>query len=421
MNRILLGQLDSNGDCYYATILARQIRNDYPNAHVTWAISSGCANVALNNPDIDEVWEIPIAVGSQGDRERAWYAFEREAFRRYRRGEFDHVVLSQINPSYFHNFDGTIRPSILRSYGRPITVPIENVIRLTSDEINHAEHFVKTHDVAKFENRFLFECSSRSGQSFVTPDLAQDIAQRIYEILPDSTVIFLTNLPMTLRDARSRYAGDLSLRECAHLTHHCNVFLGSGSGGTVTATSTAARSLPMMLMLSGATSVFASFEHDFEYFGLTGREILETSCEDPSLLAQCAATIRRKGTKQARETIPSGIPVFFDMYFNWIESFLIRRDHVVDAVRSVAVTAARYGWTMELLEFVSARVLPHLEKDPDVQFLNNRQFVEEFVEHMAAAAIAPQDRPCQKPGAGVGHATPKSRGRFSRMFGLGNS
>ena len=30
MTRILLGQLGSNGDCLYATIVARQIKKDFP-------------------------------------------------------------------------------------------------------------------------------------------------------------------------------------------------------------------------------------------------------------------------------------------------------------------------------------------------------------------------------------------------------
>jgi len=60
-----------------------------------------------------------------------WRLFEREATRRLVRHDFDHAYFSQIWPNNFQNFDGTIRPSILRSYGRPITVPIENVIHLT--------------------------------------------------------------------------------------------------------------------------------------------------------------------------------------------------------------------------------------------------------------------------------------------------
>ena len=56
--RILLVQLFSNGDCLYATAVARQIRHDYPSCHLTWAISSGCREMIRENPHIDDVMEV---------------------------------------------------------------------------------------------------------------------------------------------------------------------------------------------------------------------------------------------------------------------------------------------------------------------------------------------------------------------------
>jgi len=123
--RILLGQLAANGDCLYATILARQIKHDNPESSITWAIAPHCAGLLRNNPDIDEVWEVPVPDGNKADA--AWRAFEREAMRRLRLHEFDHAYLSQIWPDNFQNYDGTVRPSILRCYGATITVPIENI------------------------------------------------------------------------------------------------------------------------------------------------------------------------------------------------------------------------------------------------------------------------------------------------------
>ena len=99
----------------------------------------------------------------------------------------------------------------------------------------------QTLGLADIEHKILFECSSKSGQSFVTPDKAQDIADELYRILPNSCVIFSTHLPMELRDQRSRNAGSLTLREISHLTHHVDLFVGAGSGGSVSASSTAAR------------------------------------------------------------------------------------------------------------------------------------------------------------------------------------
>src|SRR5260370_26309115 len=111
MDRILLGQLGANGDCLYATILARQLRQDHPRAHITWGISSQCAGLLRNNPDVDEVWEVPIS--GWDDHGMAWRLFEREALRAHQRRELGLVLLLPILPRHFLHFDSTGRPNIL--------------------------------------------------------------------------------------------------------------------------------------------------------------------------------------------------------------------------------------------------------------------------------------------------------------------
>jgi hypothetical protein len=376
MDRILLGQLGANGDCLYATILARQLRQDHPGGHITWAISSQCIGLLRNNPDVDEVWEVPVS--GWDDHAMAWRIFEREALRRYQRREFDLILLSQIWPSHFENYDGTIRPSILRSYGRPITVPIENVICLTDEEIENVNRFVKETDLLDCEHRILFECSSKSGQSFVTPDFAQAVADRIHDALGSATIIFSTHLPMTIRDRRSRYAGNLSLRESAFLTHHCSLFVGCGSGGSVAASSTASKPLPMVQLLSSSTSVFASFAHDFEYFGITDRQIIEITNEKPQYAADCIVSLCQEGFATARERFGERLPLNFHHYVSQIELCLLRDHRYIDAARSLMITARRYGWAKELIDFGMHEIAPRLSLDPSWIFSFNRRVGDEL-------------------------------------------
>lgn len=380
MERILLGQLGANGDCLYATILARQLRQDHPNAHIVWAISSQCAELLANNPDVDEVWTIPI----QGweHHETMWRVFEREALARYVRRDFDHLLLSQIWPNNFRNFDGTVRPSILRSYGRPITVPIENVINLTPNEIGQVEAFVGKHHLNESTYNILFECSSKSGQSFVTPALAQEVARHLYKSLPDARVIFSTHLPMAIDDTRSAYAGVVSLREAAHLTHYCRLFVGSGSGASVAASSTAAKPLPMIQLLSASTSVFASFAHDYDYFNLKDRQILELTDEDPRRIAACIATACKQGISAAIDMYDSRIPVRFDHYFGLITQMLLDKHRYIDAARSLMCTAERYGWRPELVAFARNHVIDRLPVDPSWLFSDNKRVQEELQTHI---------------------------------------
>ncbi|HUP91420.1 MAG TPA: hypothetical protein VM074_04170 [Solimonas sp.] len=382
MKHLLIGQLGANGDCLYATILARQLRHDHPDAHITWAITSQCKGVLRNNPHIDAIWEIPMTGWEYQDV--IWRVFEREALRRLARHEFDHAWLSQISPNNFHNYDGTIRPSILRSYGAPITVPIENVIELDAAEQGQVAAFVARSGLDAFEHRILFECSSRSGQSFITPDLAQDIAQRVYAALPSACVLLSTHLPIELRHANSRNAGELSLRETAGLTHHCTLFVGAGSGGTVAATSTAARQLPMFQLLSASTSVYASFAHDFEHYGLAHEHMVEMTREDPQAIADAIVLACCQGIAAAQEEFGETIPVRFEHYMKLIGDQLLRRGQFLDAAQSLLVTAGRYGWRPELRAF-GRKIEPDLAQDPGWVQPHRRVFAEQFREHLHAA------------------------------------
>lgn len=381
MTRLLLGQLGANGDCLYATILARQLRHDYPDAHITWAISSQCVGLLRNNPFVDEVWEVPIA--NWDEHATMWRVFEREATRRLLRHEFDHGVLSQIWPNNFQNFDGTVRPSILRAYGKPITVPIENIIYLTKQEEDRVDNFVRVAGLKVFDHRILFECSSRSGQSFANQDLAQEVAEHVYTRLPGATIILSSHLPIRLRHHHSRYAGTLTLREIAGLTRYCTMFVGAASGGTVAATSTAAARLPMIQLLTRHTSVFASFAHDFEYFGLPNGHILEMTEEDPVRIAECIATVARDGMAIAHEKCGAPIPLDFNHYLS-LSSCLTGSHRYLDAAMSLTVTAKRYGWRPELLAYAREQVVPKLPLDPGWIFPHRRCAGEEFIEMVAA-------------------------------------
>ena len=123
--RVLIGQLGSFGDCLYATAVARQIKNDYPDCHLTWAIGSIYRSILEGNPYIDEIWEFPLS--SRNDLLDLWQKFEDEANERKKRGDFDEIFLTQVFPNNLKNFDGTLRSSIFRAYNKPITVPVHRL------------------------------------------------------------------------------------------------------------------------------------------------------------------------------------------------------------------------------------------------------------------------------------------------------
>ena len=357
--RILLGQLSSNGDCLYATAIARQIKSDFPGCHLTWAIGSAYRQVIDENPFVDDVWEILIP--SRHEAEHAWRIFAREAREKKRNGEFDEIFLTQINPDNYGNFDGTVRASIFRGYPRPVTAPVTPVVRLTPTETAHVRHVVTSVGFDRYPHRVLFECASASSQSFVTPEFAQQTAQLVVNRLGNAAFILSSNLPIGSSDPRIVDGSTLSFRENAELTKYCTLFIGCSSGITWIATSDWAMRLPMIQLLKRETFVFASVLHDAEHFGLPTEHILEMTDCTPAHLADCIVAVLNESFASARARFHEQIPVRLDFYFKrFIRSQLIAR-HFRAVLGSFRCVVQRYGlrpFWLFLLTILSFGALP---------------------------------------------------------------
>jgi hypothetical protein len=363
VTRILLGMLGSNGDCLYATAIARQIKLDFPGCHLTWAIGSLSRRVLVNNTDIDEIWELPQ--NSWSDMEHSWTLFEIEACQLADAGRFDEVFLTQISPARFHNYDGTIRPSVFRNYGRPITVPVDVTIDLTEQEAAEVDRWFQASPASDASQVVLCECSSKSGQSFMTVDLALRMAERIVAAREGAVVIVSTHETLPTEHPRIIAGGALSIRQTARLTNYVDLFVGCGSGLTVAATSGAAKpALPNIQILKRSTSVYASFRHDFAHFGKPTGHFLELTTEDPEHLGNAAVVALTDGFATARAEFDDPVPLTFGWYRELVSQMLLERGKYVDAVHSLLVTAERYGWHPELRQFARHFVLPFVAADP---------------------------------------------------------
>ena len=339
--RILLGQLGANGDCLCATAIARQIKHDFPGCRLTWAVGSRYRAVLEENPFIDEIWEYPLA--SLSELADAWEEFAREARRRKRAGDFDEIFLTQVPPDNYRNFDGTVRASIFRGYPRPITVPITPVLRLSDAEVHNAERFVTDHGIDTYSHRILFECAGASGQTFLTPGFAEETARLVLERVPDTAVILSSNIPVHSSDRRIIDASVLPLRQNAHLTRHCTLFVGGCSGITWLAMSDWARPLPMLQLLSRRTSVFASVVHDAEYFGLPAGHVLEMTDCPPGHAAECIIAVLTGEFSSARARFHERIPVRLDFYLTVFIWSLMKRGRLLTVARSLLTAFRRYG------------------------------------------------------------------------------
>jgi len=320
--RILLGQLASNGDCLYATTVARQIKHDYPGCHLTWAIGSMYRHVLDNNPDVDEIWEIPLS--NISDIFDTWQRFEAQALERKKIGDFDEIFLTQMYPNNMHNFDRTIRSAIFRAYSKPITVSIAPVIYLSSDEIERVSYFAKAYNLSNSSNVILFECSPKSGQSFVNPEFALKVSQKLLEQFPDLKIILSSNIPIKSDNEGIIDGSILSFRENAELTKYCSLMIGCSSGISWLSTSTWAKPLPMVQLIK-KERMHASFTRDHQYHGLPTDQIIEMTECSVDYLVDCVTIILTKGFQASRSIFNHDIKLENSPYLLNCVNFLFKR------------------------------------------------------------------------------------------------
>jgi len=346
---ILLGHLACFGDCLYATTIAKQIKVDYPSCHLTWAIGSKYRSILDGNPDIDEVWEIPL--NSREEIASVWYPFKDEALRRKKNGDFDEIFFTQIYPDNYETYDGTIRSSILRCYRKPITVGFKPVLYLFEQEIKNVYNFVQKNNLLDKKNVILFECSAKSEQSFVTPEFAAKLSQKIVNKIPDCYIIMSSDLPDIIRDSNHTIIDGscLSFRENAELTKYCSLLLGCSSGISWLSTSSWAKKLPMIQLLKSDKSFYASFIHDHEYHGLPTNHIIEMTDTTVDQVLSCILTVVNQGFTTARLQFHQEISVDLTFYFKTIAS-VAYNGRPKQVIFSLVYTFRRYGINLNLFK-----------------------------------------------------------------------
>jgi hypothetical protein len=272
MKRYLIVQHGCYGDCLFATTLARQIKNDQQDSHVAWAVSPSYKSILQNNPFVDELLEVPVSNGNYFDKK--WRSLEKELLSKKENGEFDEIIFSQVLPYNWERFSGTIRHTILSSYKRPITVPVEPVLYLTQQEILNVQHFSERNNLADYRHVILVECNPGSGQSKMSMDFALSLAEA-YAGRKDICFIISTHKPLPRKRSGVIDASSLTFRENAELTKYCTLLVGCSSGITWLATSSAARKLPIIQLLDKTYKLFAGVAYDHQLWKLSNGHILE--------------------------------------------------------------------------------------------------------------------------------------------------
>jgi ADP-heptose:LPS heptosyltransferase len=319
-SRILLGQLNSNGDCLYATVVAKQIKKDYPHCHLTWAIGSYCSKILANNPYIDSVWEIPL--NSPLESRDVWDKFKKEAERKKKENEFQEIFLIQLINENYLLFDGTIRSSIYNAYPHRITVNVEPVLFLSEKEIKNVEKFVEKYKIEKYKNVILFECAPMTFQMKINPHIACKLSEKIISRNPDTCIILTSSTKIESTHPNIIDGSLLSLRENAELTKYCTLFIGCSSGITWICTSSWSKKLPMIQLLNPKSIFVNSVVNDHERWGLGTDHIVELSNPEPELVINTVSDFIQFGINYAKNKYHKKIRIGWHTYQHLFYYFL---------------------------------------------------------------------------------------------------
>lgn len=351
VKNILMVQLYSNGDCLYATAIAKQIKVDYPGCRLTWAIASFCKNIILHNPDVDVIMEINnVAKNDVGALRR----LKKEVAIRKNKGEFDEIFFVHNGDTNQAYYDGCIRSSILNAYPKPITVSLTPVLRLTETEKLNAVLFAERFNLKKYKTVILFEYAPQSGQSNMTQKNAISIAEKLSSKLDAAIILSSAEKVQSINDAIID-GSVLTLRETAALTHYCNFLLGSSSGITWISTADAAKQLPMVQLLNPAAVWINPLSRDFERFNFSRELLIELMDYDENCIVDCVCTAVTN-FPLAKEKYNQPVPLNFKTTRNIVYNLLCYGE-LKSIATHIAVNKKIYGYHPDFYKAIILGVL----------------------------------------------------------------
>lgn len=337
VKKILLVELCANGDCLYATAIARQIKEDYPGCHLTWAIAGFCKSIIFGNPYVDEIMEVNDA--PKNDL-AAFRRFKKRILAQKKSGTWDEVFITQVIDDNAANYDGCIRSATFRGYKNKVTVPVTPVLRIADNEKEKVRVFAETNKLSKYQHVILFEFSPLSGQANITREDAVKIAEELVS-KADAAVILSSGDKIAHVDNRIIDGSILSIRETAWLTHYCTFLLGSSSGITWASTSDAARKLPMVQLLSPSSLYLNSVARDFKRQGLTEFNVIEITNVEINNIVD-AVLMALVEFEKAKDKYHTDIPVSF-LTTRYIVCNLLLRFQFKAIFRHMKINIALYG------------------------------------------------------------------------------
>jgi hypothetical protein len=234
-----------------------------------------------------------------------------------------------------------------------MTVPVQPVVRLSAEEVKTVANFAKSNNFTAQDTVILFECSSTSGQSFVTVDFALEAAKHVLSYHADVKFVLTSDKKVLSPSSNIIDASVLGFKENAELTKYCSLLVGCSSGISWLATSDWAKKLPTIQLLSSKTHMFASMIQDAKYFGLPIDHIIEMQNCTPQHLAECIVGCLKNSFAETKKIYHVDAPVKFDFYFQGIYSVFLKKMDIANAVKSIGFAFERYHYDEQGIEDLS--------------------------------------------------------------------
>ena len=305
--KILIVHLYANGDCLYATAVARQIKKDFPNSHLTWAILPAFAPILKGNPYVDEILMVE---GVPKNDTLAFKRYRKVVQQQKSEGKWDELFITANIDDNQALYDGTVRGMILRAYPGKIDVPLQPVLVLSEDEKARVDAFAEQHQLSSFKHVILWEYAPQSGQSTLNMDWVKRVAEQITKTIPSSCVI-LSSAHAFDSTKNIIDASPLKVRENAALSHHCHLLIGCSSGITWLCTSSAGKMLPMIQLLNPEAMFLNAPSTDFKRYGIEHAGLVEMTSWSEDALLDCVRLMSSGEKEKANQLYNQTIPVSF--------------------------------------------------------------------------------------------------------------
>ncbi len=287
--KYLIVQLANLGDCLYATTIAKQLKTDEPDCHISWAIFEHLAQILLGNKDVDYIWK--ISKFTNETYHASWLSLKTEIDIKKNKGVFDEIIYSQILPDNLERLTTTIRGAILKSYKREITVSRNPIVNLIEQEKNKVKEFASLFKLQNYKNIILFECSPQSGQVNLNIEIATKISLEILKKTVNTCIILSSPHSFQPPSPHIIDGSKLSYRENLFLTNYCTLFVGCSSGITWLCTSENAKKLPMIQILSKNSYYFCGVNLDLKLIRGSETNVIEMLDVKQEKIVSCISDV----------------------------------------------------------------------------------------------------------------------------------